>query len=109
MTKATLALALLLPTVALAADKYTEADFTWSDPILMANKATVIAGVNKLARENPACATLDPKSVHFDGNHGNPDDLAFELDCTAGGKKSPQYFTQEDVADEIAKAARQGK
>ena len=105
MSRLIASLLLLVPAVTLAADKYTEADFTWGDPILKSNKPTIIAAINKFAREIPACATIDIKSVRFDPVHGNPDDLAFEVDCGTSANKVTQNFTVLDMEDEVAKAA----
>ncbi|HTQ99498.1 MAG TPA: hypothetical protein VMH83_05890 [Candidatus Acidoferrum sp.] len=94
---------LLAPLAAMAANQYTEADFDWSDPLMKFHKATIVAGVNMLARENPACASIDLKSVQLDPNHGNPDDPAFTVVCSNGAKKTTVLFTKvEAVGDGVA-------
>lgn len=89
-----LVLTLLAPTVSIAADRFEEKDFTL-DPFLDHYKRVVIAGVNKLARERPECATLDPKSLQAYG--GTPDDPEFVVTCGEPGHEIHPHFTKTDV------------
>lgn len=88
-------LALFCSTFALAAHRFEEKDFNWDDPLLNHYKRIVVAGVNKMARERPDCATLDPKSVQYDG--GTPDDPGFVVTCGDSEHVSHAHFTKTDV------------
>ena len=92
---ASLTAALLSPAFAFAAAPYEEKDFNWDDPLLNHYKRIVVAGVNKMAREKPDCATLDPKSVQYEG--GTPDDPGFVVTCGDGDHVSHAHFTKTDV------------
>jgi hypothetical protein len=91
--------ALLAPALSLAADRFDEKDFNW-DPWLEHYKQVVIAGVNKIARENPNCATLDPHSISHYG--GTPDDPEFEVTCGEGDHVVHARFSKTDVTGDPA-------
>ena len=87
----------MLSTLALAADPFTEKDFTF-DPITSLNKAVVVAGVNKLAKENANCKTrIDLKSVQYDAANASPDSAAFTVVCGEGDHKTTEHFSALDV------------
>jgi hypothetical protein len=91
--------ALLAPAFSLAADRFDEKDFNW-DPWLEHYKRIVIAGVNKVARENPNCATLDPTSIERYG--GTPDDPEFVVTCGEPDHITHAYFSKTDVTGDPA-------
>lgn len=95
LLSAALAAALLTPAFVFAADRFDEQDFNWDDPLLSHYKRIVVAGVNKLAREKPDCATIDPKSVQYEG--GTPDDPGFVVTCGDSEHVTHAHFTKTDV------------
>ncbi|MES2624644.1 MAG: hypothetical protein V4628_05170 [Pseudomonadota bacterium] len=96
------ALFLLASTTSFAAGPFEEKDFTW-DASTTLHKALIIAGVNKIAHDDPRCATIDPASARVDYNHGNPDNPAFAVNCGASDHPVTVFFTKIDV--EAAAAA----
>jgi hypothetical protein len=92
---ASLTVALLCPAFASAAERYEEKDFDWTDPLLSHYKRIVISGVNKMAREKPECAVIDPKSVQYEG--GTPDDPGFMVTCGDADHATHAHFTKTDV------------
>jgi hypothetical protein len=85
---------------ALAAGPFQEKDFAW-DPLLEHYKAVVMAGVNKVARDNPEqCAKIDPKSVQKYG--GTPDDPIFEVTCGDAEHHFQVRFSKTDVTGDPA-------
>jgi hypothetical protein len=95
-----LASALLVPALGLAADAYEEKDFKWDDPFLNLYRQVIVAGVNKVAREVPNCATLDPASVQYEG--GTPDDPGFVVTCGEAGHISHAHFTKAEITGDPA-------
>jgi hypothetical protein len=91
--------ALLAPALSLAADRFEEKDFQW-DPYFEHYKRIIISGVNKIARENPECATLDPRSLEHYG--GTPDDPEFVVTCGEPGHTTHAYFSKTDVTGDPA-------
>lgn len=87
---------LLVCSMSFAADAFVESDFKF-DNLTSAHKSVIILGVNKLAKENPACASIDPKSVEFDFANASPDDPAFTVSCGEGDKKTKVQFTATSV------------
>lgn len=85
---------LLVPSLGFAAETFEEKDFQW-DPLLTHYKRIVIAGVNRLARENPDCATLDPGTLQYEG--GTPDDPSFVVTCGEPGHTIHAHFSKTDV------------
>ena len=86
-----------LSNLALAADPFTEKDFTF-DPIMSLSKAVIVAGVNKLAKENENCKKkIDPKSVQYDAANASPDSAAFTVVCGEGASKTTEHFSALDV------------
>lgn len=93
---ASLTLALLAPAFSSAAERrFEEKDFDWTDPLLSHYKRIVISGVNKMAREKPECAVIDPKSVAYEG--GTPDDPGFIVTCGDPEHVTHAHFTKTDV------------
>ena len=92
----------LFSSVAFAADPVKEEDLTW-EVMTTFHKAVVLAGVNKLRRDNPACAEMDLTSVHYDADRGNPDNPAFTVQCGAADHLTTLHFTKADVESELSK------
>jgi hypothetical protein len=90
---------LLAPGISQAADRFEEKDFQW-DPFFNLYKRVIIVGVNKIARENPQCATLDPKSLQHSG--GTPDDPEFSVACGEGDHVTHARFSKADITGDPA-------
>ena len=90
---------LLNPTLVLAAGPFTEKDFTW-EPFTNLYKRVIVAGVNKIARTNPDCATLDPTSLQRYG--GTPDDPEFVVTCGEPDHVTHARFSKTDVTGDPA-------
>jgi hypothetical protein len=85
---------LLAPATTFAAGPFEEKDFTF-DPFNSLYKRVIVSGVNKLARENPNCATLDPATLIHDG--GTPDDPEFTVTCGEPGHETHPHFSKTDI------------
>ncbi len=75
---------------------FVEADFDWyksNSPY----KKTIIAGVNKIHRENDKCKTIDPKSADVSVNRSTPSTVTFFVTCGEDGSLFSAYFTKADV------------
>ena len=100
------ALFLLASTTSFAAGPFEEADFNWDDSTSL-HKDLIMAGVNKIAREDSRCAEIDPKSARVDYNHGNPDNPAFAVTCGTSDHPVTVFFTKIDVESELKSSAKQ--
>ena len=89
-----LLLGLLAPAFGQTEERYQEKDFQW-DPFFNLYKRVIIVGVNRIARDNPKCATLDPKSLEHTG--GTPDDPEFTIACGEGASISHVTFSKTDI------------
>lgn len=85
---------LLASPLAQAAGPFTEKDFKW-EPFTNLYKRIIIAGVNKIARTNPDCATIDPASIQRYG--GTPDDPEFDVTCGEPDHITHVHFSKTDV------------
>lgn len=86
---------------------YTEKDFYW-DKYTTPYKEVLIAGVNKVARENSRCASLDPGSASKSGSKGTTANPVFFVMCKdAGGNVFNAFFSKADVEADISLAAVQ--
>ncbi|MDR0780572.1 MAG: hypothetical protein LBF16_07750 [Pseudomonadales bacterium] len=95
---------LTLPVLALAADRFTEADFKF-DVTTNLHKQTIIAGVNYLAATDPRCQDIDPLSVHLDYANVSPDDMGFVVTCGKDAAATEVTFTQSDAEKALREAA----
>lgn len=91
-------LSLLVPAVVQAADaqsvkQFEEKDFQW-DPFFNLYKRVVIVGVNKMVREHPSCANVDPHTLVKSG--GTPDDPEFQILC---GENKIRFTKAEITGD----------
>ncbi|MEJ8837771.1 hypothetical protein [Ramlibacter sp. AN1133] len=75
---------------------FTEADFGW-DQFTRDYKAIIIAGVNKLARENSACKAIDPATASRSTTKGSKADPVFWVTCGTGNAARNIFFTKSDV------------
>ena len=100
------AIFLMTSSASFAAGPFTEKDFTW-DASTSLHKELIIAGVNKIAREDSRCADINPASAQVDYNHGNPDNPAFMVTCGKSDHPVTVFFTKIDVEAELKKSAKQ--
>jgi hypothetical protein len=76
---------------------YTEKDFYW-DKLTTPWKKTIIDGVNRVRRDNPLCAQLDPSSAYVSANKGTKKDPVFFVTCEPEGKPVfNHFFSKSDV------------
>jgi uncharacterized protein YraI len=78
---------------------FTEADFYW-DEETSPHKDVIIAGVNKVYRENALCKSLDPSSAYISAERGTPQDPVFFVYCGS----SNVFFSKSDVEDDRSMA-----
>lgn len=86
---------LVASSIAMAAGPFEENDFTW-DASTNLHKELLIAGVNKIARDDPRCSEIDPASARVDYDHGNPDNPAFAVTCGTSDHPVTVFFTKID-------------
>ncbi len=76
--------------------EFTEADFVW-DKKTSPHKKTIVAGVNKVHRENSRCKTIDPGSAYISSSKGSPSDPVFYVTCGTGGSVFNAFFSKSEV------------
>lgn len=86
---------------------YAEADFYWTKDT-KPWKNIIIKGVNKIHRENPRCANLDPGSADRSLSKGTKANPVFYVTCQPAGESSFNvFFSKSDVeADKTFTAAQ---
>ena len=77
--------------------EFTEADFYW-DEDTTPYKAIIVAGVNKIHRENARCKTIDPGTASISGSKGTQADPVFFVTCGSGMDVFNVFFAKADVA-----------
>lgn len=87
---------LLAPAASFAAGPFVESDFHF-DAYTAFFKDIIIAGVNKVAAENPKCAMIDPASATIAPGRGNPDNPVFYVVCGEPEHEAKVYFSKVDV------------
>jgi hypothetical protein len=76
--------------------KFNENDFIF-DGITRPYKSLIIAGVNKVHRENSNCKKIDPSSAYKSMNKGSKSNPVFFVTCGESGKSFNVYFSKSDV------------
>lgn len=76
--------------------EFTEADFVW-DEKTSPHKKTIVAGVNKVHRENSRCKTIDPGSAYISSSKGSPSDPVFYVTCGTGASIFNAFFSKSEV------------
>jgi hypothetical protein len=76
---------------------YTDSDFMW-DRDTSPQKAKLVAGVNKLVRENARCPTVDTGTLSKSGNRGTAAKPVFFITCN-GSSPFNVWFEPEDAAN----------
>lgn len=75
---------------------FTEKDFHW-DQKTSPYKQIIIAGVNKIHRENSRCKDIDPSSVYISNSKGAKEDPVFFVTCGKGAGAFNVYFSKSEV------------
>jgi hypothetical protein len=75
---------------------FTEADFIW-DKKIAPYKKYIVAGVNKVYRENARCHDIDPASAYLSPSKGTPSNPVFFVTCGSGAGAFNAYFSKSDV------------
>lgn len=75
---------------------FTEADFFF-DKKTRPYKNIIIAGVNKIHRENSRCKNIDPSSAYISGSKGTKSNPVFFVTCGKGYKVFNVFFSKSDV------------
>jgi hypothetical protein len=76
--------------------EFTEADFVW-DKKTSPHKKTIVAGVNKVHRENSRCKTIDPGTAYISSSKGSPSDPVFFVTCGTGTGVFNAFFSESEV------------
>lgn len=84
--------------------EFTEADFVW-DKKISPHKKTIVAGVNKVHRENSGCKTIDPGSAYISSGKGSASDPVFYVTCGTGASVFNAFFSKSEVEKGTALAA----
>ena len=92
-----LSIVIYVPSIAIAGNKtFTEKDFYWDDQT-SPHKQTIIAGVNKVHRENKRCAQIDPGSAYISSSKGTKNDPVFFVTCGKGNGVFNVFFSKSEV------------
>jgi hypothetical protein len=76
---------------------YSEENFVW-DSKSTKHKKIIIAGVNKVARENKECAKIDPGTASVSSSKGTTKNPVFFVTCEdASGRAFNVFFSSSDV------------
>jgi hypothetical protein len=75
---------------------FTEADFIW-DKKTTPYKKIIVAGVNKVHKENSRCETIDPASAYISSSKGTPSDPVFFVTCGTGANTFNAFFSKSEV------------
>lgn len=75
---------------------FTEKDFYW-DKETTPHKDIIIAGVNKIHRENKRCRQIDPSSAYTSGSKGTKDNPVFYVTCGEKRGTFNAFFSKSDV------------
>lgn len=84
--------------------EFTSADFVW-DKKTSLHKKTIIAGVNKVHRENSRCKTIDPGSAYISSSKGSPSDPVFYVTCGTGAGVFNAFFSKSEIEKSTTLAA----
>lgn len=84
--------------------EFTEADFVW-DKKISPHKKTIVAGVNKVHRENSRCKTIDPGSAYISSSKGSASDPVFFVTCGTGVNAFNAFFSKSEIEKRATLAA----
>ncbi len=78
--------------------QYVEADFYWDDDT-KPYKAQLVAGVNRVIRENSRCQSVDTGTLSLSGNRGTKANPVFFITCDYNGTPFNVWFSPEQATD----------
>lgn len=78
---------------------FTEADFSF-DKKTRPYKNIIIAGINKIHRENSRCKSIDPSSAYISGSKGTKSNPVFFVTCGKGYKVFNVFFSKSDIEND---------
>ena len=85
---------------------FTEADFIW-DKNIAPYKDIIIAGVNKIHRENIRCKEIDTSSAYISGTRSTPGGPVFFVTCGSGANAFNVWFSKKDLeSGKVFRAAK---
>ncbi|KAI5912331.1 SH3 domain-containing protein [Azoarcus sp. PA01] len=84
--------------------EFTETDFVW-DKKTSPHKKAIIAGVNKVHRENSRCKTIDPGTAYISSSKGSPSDPVFYVTCGTGAGAFNAFYSKSEVEKGATMAA----
>ena len=76
--------------------QFTEADFVW-DKKTSPHKKIIVAGVNKVHRENARCKTIEPGSAYISASKGSASDPVFFVTCGTGVNSFNAFFSKSEI------------
>lgn len=76
--------------------QFSEADFVW-DKKTSPHKKTIVAGVNKVHRENSRCKTIDLGSAYISSSKGSASDPVFFVTCGTGANTFNAFFSKSEI------------
>jgi hypothetical protein len=74
----------------------SEGDF-YFDETTLPYKSVIIAGVNKVHRENSRCKEIDPSSAYISSSKGTASDPIFYVTCGSGANVFNAFFSRSEV------------
>lgn len=80
--------------------EFVEADFIW-DSRTIPHKKVIIAGVNKVHRENARCKQIDPGSAYISKDRSTAADPVFFVTCGSGAGVFNAYFSRSEVSQDV--------
>lgn len=84
--------------------EFVDADFVWNKKTLP-HKKTIIAGINKIHRENSRCKFIDPSSADISSSKGSSSDPVFYVTCGPSGNVFNVFFSKSEIDKGAAMAA----
>jgi len=84
---------------------FTEEDFIW-DEETRPHKKTLIAGVNKIHKENSRCKYIDPATAYV-SSRGTKTNPVFFVTCGKGAQVFNVFFSEDDLSSENRMSAAQ--
>lgn len=77
-------------------EEFTEADFVW-DKKTTPYKKIIVAGVNKVHKENSNCKKIDPSSAYLSSSKGTAKDPVFYVTCGEGANTFNAFFAKSEI------------
>lgn len=83
---------------------FTEVDFVW-DKTTTLYKKVIVAGVNKVRRENSRCKDIDTATASISRDKSRPGNPTFFVTCGKGVNVFNAYFSKADVEKDVTLGA----